>query len=246
MKVQPNRKVYIKRPERKIKALAIHASHSSLGEHLDAWDDLLLEFGNGIEESNPNMLLVMFKKILPEKILDDIIDEPKVNTYDEIMSFCRRRTDHRREHEMNEFNKKKLVGKARVHALINEDDGGGESKGRSRKDRSEAAAHAENGSLVDEIVAALKGWEYALSDEFIGRAHPKGNDEVGGVELTWVVDDFYGRSFAHTVTPMVLVRSIKRAPGDVAIFDHCALAVLYALVLCVNAETSSILCLHEN
>ena len=39
MKVQPNRKVYIKRPERKIKALAIHASHSSLGEHLDAGVD---------------------------------------------------------------------------------------------------------------------------------------------------------------------------------------------------------------
>ena len=89
---------------------------ANLGEHLDAWEDVYQEFGEGLNADEPHMM-AMFKKILPNDILDEIIDRPDIRTYNGLLAFCRRRTDHREEHLLTEHAKKRIMSKTRLSVM---------------------------------------------------------------------------------------------------------------------------------
>lgn len=78
-----------------------------LGDHLDAWRELKEEFGQKMS-SAPGQLLVMFKKTLPTSITNALTGWPSVRTYEEVLAFCRRRTDYRKEHDLCEFAKRRF------------------------------------------------------------------------------------------------------------------------------------------
>ena len=62
----------------------------------------------------------MFKKTLPTSITNELIDWPSVRTYEEVLACCRRRTDHRKKHDLCEFAKKKILTKTRLNSLATE------------------------------------------------------------------------------------------------------------------------------
>ena len=90
-----------------------------LGDHLDAWEDLREEFGQELSTA-PGQRLVTFKKTLPTSITNELTDWPSVRTYEEVLAFCRRRTDYRKEHDLCEFAKKKILTKTRLHSMATE------------------------------------------------------------------------------------------------------------------------------
>ena len=83
-----------------------------LGDHLDAWENLKEEFGQELS--------VVFKKTLPTSITNELIDWPSVRTYEEVLAFCRRRTDYRKEHDLCEFAKKKMLTNMRLNSPTTE------------------------------------------------------------------------------------------------------------------------------
>ena len=90
-----------------------------LGDHLDAWEDPTEEFGQELSNA-PGQLLVMFKKTLPTSINNELTDWPLVGTCDYVLAFCRRRTDYRKERDLCEFAKKKILTKTRLSAMTSE------------------------------------------------------------------------------------------------------------------------------
>ena len=61
--------------------------------------------------------MIVFKEKLPASILTDLLDHPDVASYQDIMRFCRRHTDHRKEHDFREQAKKRILSLTRVHAM---------------------------------------------------------------------------------------------------------------------------------
>ena len=88
-----------------------------IGDHLEAWEDPKEEFGQELSNA-PGKLLGTLKKTLPTSITNELIDWPSVRTYEEVLAFCRRRTDYRREHDLCEFAKKKILTKTRLNSLV--------------------------------------------------------------------------------------------------------------------------------
>ena len=158
------------------------SSMKNMGEHLDAWEELLDELENGIEVHAPGQLLVMLKKTLPDSVVDEIVDLPDVNTYDEIVKFLRRRTNYKQQHETCEYNKKQIMAKARMHVLAeeslaqmsSEQKGSGAKPRESTKDRTEAVESTNRGGLVEEIIAALN-----QRKEGSDRGRGRGSDKDG-------------------------------------------------------------------
>ena len=67
-------------------------------------------------------MLVVLKKTLPTSVNNELIDWPPVGTYDDALAFSRRRTDHRKKHDLSEFakkkkKKKKILIKTRLNAM---------------------------------------------------------------------------------------------------------------------------------
>ena len=91
-------------------------SVTSLGPHLDAWEDLFTEFGAGLE-SAPGQLVIVFKEKLPDSIITELLDHPDVVTYDDILQFCSRRTNHGKKTELCERAKKRILANMRIHSL---------------------------------------------------------------------------------------------------------------------------------
>ena len=91
-------------------------SVASLGQHFDAWEDLFIEFGAGLVKA-PDQLVIVFKEKLPASILTDLLDHPDVVSHDDLMRFCRRRTDHRKEYDLCEQAKKRILARTPVHAM---------------------------------------------------------------------------------------------------------------------------------
>ena len=88
----------------------------SLGPHLDAWEDLFTEPGAGLDIAT-NQLVVVFKEKLPASISIDLLDHPEVRTYEDILMFCSRRTDHRTEHDLCEQAKKQILARTCINAV---------------------------------------------------------------------------------------------------------------------------------
>ena len=89
---------------------------ASIGQHLDAWEDLFTEFGAALD-STPDQLVIVFKEKLPASIITDLLDHPDVVAYEDILKFCRRRTDHRKENDLCDQAKKRILARTRRHAM---------------------------------------------------------------------------------------------------------------------------------
>ena len=100
--------------------------------------------------------MVVFKKTLPTSITNELIDWPSVRTYDEVLTFCRRRTDYRKEHDLCEFAKKKILTKTRLNSLTTEpidqpsNEASAGSEKRRGRDREAAVALTNTPGFVDE------------------------------------------------------------------------------------------------
>ena len=137
-----------------------NARKSNILDHLEAWEDLKEEFGQELSNA-PGQRLVMFKKTLPTSITNELIDRPPVRTYEEVLAFCRRRTDYRKEQDLYEFAKKKILTKTRLNSLTTEpidqpshEASAGPERRRGR-DREAAVALANTPGFVDEFITAM-------------------------------------------------------------------------------------------
>ena len=94
---------------------------ANLGNHLDDWEELYDEFGQELAGAPDNVLQVV-KRTLPGEIIEELWDHPHENTYDRIMAFCRRRTDHRKQIELAESAKKHILGKTRMAVMASHEE----------------------------------------------------------------------------------------------------------------------------
>ena len=62
-------------------------SVASLGQHLDAREDLFTEFSAGLDNA-PDQLVIVFNEKLLASIITDLFDHPGYVSYDGIMSFA--------------------------------------------------------------------------------------------------------------------------------------------------------------
>ena len=85
-------------------------SVSNLGLHLDAWEDLYDEFGAELADA-PDQLYVIFKRILPTSIITELLDRIEVTDYQTALAYCRRRTDFKKEQELQAHTQKTMLGK---------------------------------------------------------------------------------------------------------------------------------------
>ena len=119
------------------------------------------EFGAELY-SCPENLLVMFKRTLPQSIIDDLLDNPDTVTYEQILKFIRRRTDHRKEQILCDHAKKRIQGrsKASMNTILDEPlpqrDGYQDSTPSSAGSNIPVTT-AGLRDMIDEQFAALKG-----------------------------------------------------------------------------------------
>ena len=99
-----------------LNSLPQYQSVRGLDVHFDAWEELYAEFGRGLD-SAPDQLIVMFKDKLPLSIVTDLLDRPYIRTYEDILELCRRRTDHRKDHDLCESAKKRIMTKTRISSM---------------------------------------------------------------------------------------------------------------------------------
>ena len=59
----------------------------------------------------------MSKKTPPTSTSNELMDWQSIRTYEEVLAFCRRRIDDRKEHDLCEFAKKKILTKTRLSAM---------------------------------------------------------------------------------------------------------------------------------
>ena len=59
----------------------------------------------------------MFKKTLPTSINNELIDCPSIRTYDDVLAFCRRRTDYHKELDLCELAKTNILTERRLSAM---------------------------------------------------------------------------------------------------------------------------------
>ena len=88
---------------------------SNLGSHLDAWEDLYDEFGTELADA-PDQLYVIFKRILPTSIITELLDRIEVTDYQTALAYCRRRTDFKKEQELQAHAQKKMLGNKNTYA----------------------------------------------------------------------------------------------------------------------------------
>ena len=151
-----------------------------MGAHLDAWDDLFAEFGQELEQA-PIKLFTMFKSKLPTSIINELLDHPEITDYDSLKAFCRRRTEFRKEQELCESTKKRILAKTRlgampmVHEPASETEGAPKGRAEERTTRRQADWRNEQvcaGDVDAMIVAAMT------------RNGNRGNDRPGGRSKT--------------------------------------------------------------
>ena len=103
----------------------------------------------------------MFKKTLPTSINNELIGWPSVRTYEEVRACCRRRTDYRKEHDLCEFAKKKMLTNTRLNSMTTESSaqlsneapaGSGKRRGR---DREAAVALTNTPGIVEGFINAM-------------------------------------------------------------------------------------------
>ena len=61
--------------------------------------------------------MIVFKEKLPASIVTNLLDHPGVVSYDNIMRFCKRNTDHRKEHDLRDQAKTRILSRTRGHAM---------------------------------------------------------------------------------------------------------------------------------
>ena len=64
---------------------------------------------------------MIFKRILPTSITTELLDRHEITDYHSALAYCRRRTDFKKEQELQAHAQKKILGKTRMHAMRNED-----------------------------------------------------------------------------------------------------------------------------
>ena len=130
----------------------------------------------------------MFKKTLPTSITNELIDCPSVRTYEEVLASCRRRTDYRKEHDLCEFAKKKILAKTRLNSLTTEsieqpsNEASAWSEKRRGRDREAAVALANTPGFVDELINGMLNKKGGRGDGK-GRGRSPGK---GGKRGKWI------------------------------------------------------------
>ena len=66
-----------------------HDKVEGLAAHLDGWENLLDEYGTGLQTHSPHMLRPMLVDIIPTSFDDDIITRPEIKTDVQILEYCR-------------------------------------------------------------------------------------------------------------------------------------------------------------
>ena len=83
--------MYVNAGRRKLHNFGRCNDLSKLSQHLDEWKDQLDEFGAELHRC-PETLRTMIDEIIPESIETELLDHEDVVTYQDVITFCKRRT----------------------------------------------------------------------------------------------------------------------------------------------------------
>ena len=99
---------------------------------MDAWEDLYDEFWAELADA-PDQLYEIFKRIFTP-ITAELLDRLEVTDYNSALAYCRRRTDFKKEQELQAHAQKKILGKTRMHGMRTEDTHGVEKPVNTKSD----------------------------------------------------------------------------------------------------------------
>ena len=147
------------------------------------------EFGAELY-SCPENLLVMFKRTLPQSIIDDLLSHPGIATYDEIIAFIRRRTDHRKKQILCDHAKKRIQGRTKASMNTSLDELLYQRNGYQDSTPSSAGSNipitaAGLRDMIDEQFAALKGKGKGKGDKGKGAGARTRNTSKERVRFQW-------------------------------------------------------------
>ena len=193
-----------------------------MGSHLDAWDDLFAEFGGELERS-PIRAFTLFKSKLPTTIINELLDHPEVTDYHSLMAFCRRRTEFRKEQDLQESTKKRILAKTRLGAMpmVHEDAPKAEAP-RGRAERRQADWRNEQvcaGDVDAMIIAAITRTGGRGNDRSGGRAKtpPRARSPSGGrperVRFVWDGSCWHCKAKDHKRDTCVAFKKLCNSDG---------------------------------
>ena len=93
---------------------------ANLSAHLDSWVECL-EMHNAELLAAPKVLKSMVLGVIPAEFEDDILSRPELQTYQEIIAYCKVKTTYKRQKALSELTRKQAPG--RINALMESQEG---------------------------------------------------------------------------------------------------------------------------